>query len=88
MKERKIYGILELPEDYSRKIGRNEQAVVPMYCDMSLLLRYKSILLATTDVSLELGSDIRTKKIDYSPVALLSTAMGSTVNTESFSSVM
>lgn len=84
MKERKIYGILELPEDYSRKIGRNEQAVVPMYCDMSLLLRYKSILLATTDVSLELGSDIRTKKIDYSPVALLSTAMGSTVNTESF----
>ncbi len=84
MKERKVYGIMELPHDYSRKIGRNEQAVVPIYCDMSLLLRYKSILLATTDVSLQLGSDIRTKKIDYSPVALLSTAVGSTVNTESF----
>ena len=84
MKERKVYGIMKIPADYSRKIGRNEQAVVPIYCDMSLLLRYKSILLSTTDVSLQLGSDIRTKKIDYSPAALLSTAVGETVDTESF----
>lgn len=84
MKERKVYGILEVPHDYSRCIGRNEQAVVPVYCDMSLLLRYKSILLSTTDVSLQLGSDIRTTAIDYSPVAILSGAASSSVDTESF----
>ncbi len=84
MKERKVYGILEIPHDYSARIGRHEQAVVPVYCDMSLLLRYKSILLATTDVQLQLGDEIRTTAIDYSPAALLSDSFGTPVSTDSF----
>lgn len=84
MKERKVYGILVIPEDYAKKIGRKEQAVLPLYCDMSLLLRYRSVLFAMTDIQLQLGADIRTNTINNSPAAFVSSAMGNTVDTESF----
>lgn len=84
MKERKVYGILEIPHDYANRIGRAEQAVLPLYCDMSLLLRYRSILFAMTDIQLALGADIRTNTINGSPVAFPAQAVGATVDTESF----
>lgn len=43
--------IIEIPSDYDKCIGRGEQAVVPFYCDMSLLLRYRSILMSITTFS-------------------------------------
>lgn len=84
LQERNAYGILVIPEDYARRIGRNEQAVLPMYCDMSLMIRYRSILFAMTDVALQLGSDIRTNTINESPVAVMSESVSSSVNTQSF----
>lgn len=86
MKERKVYGILEIPEDYARRIGRNEQAVMQLYCDMSLLLRYRQILFAITDLSLQLGSDIRAELLDPTPaVSVLSSAGdNAVVDTQSF----
>lgn len=84
MKERKVYGIVEIPEDYARRIGRGEQAVIPFYCDMSLLLRYRSILFAMTDIQLQLGGDIRTSAIDTSPIAFPAQGMGATVGTDAF----
>lgn len=84
MKERKCYGILVIPEDYARRLGRNEQAVLPIYCDMSLMLRYRSIMFAMTDISLQLGSDIRTEDINDSPVAFMADAVGTTVGTDAF----
>ncbi len=56
--------IIEIPRDYDQKIGRGDQAVIPFYCDMSLLLRYRNILLAMSDVQLQLGNDIRAELID------------------------
>lgn len=82
MKERSVYAIVEIPADFSRRIGRMEQAVMPVYCDMSLLFRYRSVLLAVTDIQLELGADLRTRTIDESPVAVVSGAMGETVGNE------
>lgn len=58
------YGILEIPADYSRRIGRREQAVVVFYSDMSLLLRYRTLLLALTDLQLALGDEVRTEITD------------------------
>lgn len=68
-KERKVYSILVVPEDYARNIGRNKQTVLPFYCDMSLLLRYRNILFSMTDIQLQLGADIRTEAIDLTPAA-------------------
>ena len=59
-----VYGILEIPSDYARRIGRQEQGVVTFYCEMSLLLRYRTCLTALTDVRLAAGADIRQQTLD------------------------
>lgn len=62
--EHQVYGILEIPEDYAKKIGRGEQGVVTFYAEMSLLLRYRTFMSALTDVQLACGADIRQQTID------------------------
>ncbi|MBD5242009.1 MAG: ABC transporter permease [Barnesiella sp.] len=62
--EKKVFGILEIPADYAKKIGRGEQTQVTYYADMSLLLRYRAALGALTDVQLSLGENIRGETID------------------------
>ncbi|MDE5744937.1 MAG: ABC transporter permease [Paramuribaculum sp.] len=62
--EKKVFGVLEIPADYAKKIGRGEQTQVTYYADMSLLLRYRAALGALTDVQLSLGDNIRGETID------------------------
>lgn len=64
MNDHKVYGILEIPEGFERKVGRQEQADAIMYCDMTLLLRYRGFLVAATNVMQELGSEITLERID------------------------
>lgn len=61
--EKACYGIMVIPEDYSRRLGRGEQAVVPFYSEMSLLLRYRGFISALTDLQIQLGADIRTETL-------------------------
>ncbi|MBQ8773244.1 MAG: ABC transporter permease [Muribaculaceae bacterium] len=48
------YGIIEIPSSYSKSLnsGSGSQATIPYYCDMSLMLRYREILLSITNVIL------------------------------------
>lgn len=62
--EREAFAILEIPEGFGKAIGREEQANAVMFCDMSLLLRYRGFLVAATNVSQALGSEITTQRID------------------------
>lgn len=64
MDSHKCYGIIEIPEGFGRAIGRDEQAEAVMYCDMSLLLRYRGLLVAATDVTQEMGAKVRTADIN------------------------
>lgn len=64
MNSHEVYGILEIPEGFNRKIGREEEANAVMYCEMSLLLRYKAILVGATNVMLDMGAQITTERID------------------------
>lgn len=57
--QKACYGILVIPEDYEKNIGRGEQSSVIFYSDMSLLIRYRGFLSAMTDLSLATGSKIR-----------------------------
>ncbi|MCM1022387.1 MAG: ABC transporter permease [Muribaculum sp.] len=83
--ERKVYAIVEIPADYARRIGRHEQAVVPVYCDMGLMIRYRNMLFSLTDVTLQLGAELRTQTIDNINGAwLVSGAAQTGVSTESF----
>ncbi len=75
MAEGKVFGIMQIPGDYSKCIGRGEQAHVKFYADMSLLLRYRTFVSALTDLQLEVISDITGERI--SSVGLESLAAGS-----------
>ena len=66
------FGILEIPEDYSRRLGRGEQAVATFYCDMSLLLRYRTFISALADLQLAIGAEIQAAEL--SQVAMVSSA--------------
>ena len=57
--EKKAYGILFFPPDYSKDLHEGRQTTVSLYCDMSALLFYKAFLLATTEVSLDMGKELR-----------------------------
>ena len=53
--EKKAYGILLFPPD----LHEGRQTTVSLYCDMSALLFYKAFLLAATEVSLDMGKELR-----------------------------
>ena len=63
MAEKACYAVARFPHDFSQKVGRNEVATVEVYCDMSLLLRYKSVLVAVTAVAREMGQSIQVERI-------------------------
>lgn len=64
MDSHECFAILEIPEGFERSIGRKEQAEAVMYCDMSLLLRYRGFLMASTDIAQEMGAEITRQRIN------------------------
>ena len=58
------YAILEIPEGFGKRIKNNEQGEAVLYCEMSLLLRYRSLLVASTNVAQSMGAEILSQKID------------------------
>lgn len=64
MNNGECYAILEIPEGFERKIGRGETGNAVMFCEMSLLLRYKALLVATTNVMEEMGAELMAENIN------------------------
>lgn len=62
LKGRKAYGIIYIPAHFSDDIARGKQTQVSLYCDMSGLLYYKSLLNTNTNVSLEMNADIKMER--------------------------
>lgn len=70
MDSHECYAILEIPEGFGRNIGRLETANAVMYCEMSLLLRYRGFLVAATNVALDMGAEITEERItEIAPLA-------------------
>lgn len=59
---RKAYGLIYIPSEFSKDIASMQQTHVKLFCDMSGLLYYKSILIANTAVSLEMNDDIKIQR--------------------------
>lgn len=66
MNSHECYGILEIPEGFEKKVGRGESSPAVLYSEMSLLLRYRGFLVATTNVAQAMGSEILTEKLNES----------------------
>ena len=62
LKDRKAYGIIYIPESFSSDIASGKQTQVNLFCDMSGLLYYKSLLLANTAVSLDMNAEIKMER--------------------------
>ena len=52
----KAYGIIYIPHDFDKDLGRHTQAHISVYCDMSYMLAYKAIFQTATAVSSAMGS--------------------------------
>ncbi len=62
MKAHKAYGIIYIPSHFNDDIVQGKQTQVSIYCDMSGLLYYKSMLLVNTAVSLEMNKEIKIER--------------------------
>lgn len=70
MDSHKCFAILEIPSGMERKVGNAETAPAVMYADMTLLLRYRGFLVASTDVMMDMGSEILMQDInEVAPLA-------------------
>lgn len=91
LKNRKAYGIIYVPSHFSDDIHSGRQTQISLFCDMSGLLYYKSLLTANTNVSLEMNADIKMERsanttdrqdeitaypIEYEDVALFNPTSG------------
>lgn len=59
VKEGRVYGIIYIPEDFSKELAAGKQAHVSLFCDMSGMLYYKALLMSATNASLEINRQIK-----------------------------
>lgn len=57
------FAIIKIPYDYGKNIGRGEPAHVEMFFDMSLLLRYRTLLSAMTDLQVDMINNLTGERI-------------------------
>lgn len=62
LKRQEVYGILRIPSTFTRDLWQSEQTHIGLYCDMCSMLYYKNLLLAATNVSLEMNKDIKVER--------------------------
>ena len=55
-----VKGVYLIPTDFATRVNRMEQAVVSVYCDMSLMLTYKAIYQTAVAVTQSMGAEIQT----------------------------
>ncbi len=53
-----VFGIMYIPRRYATDIGNGVKTNVEFYCDMSLLLRYRTLVAALTDLQIELAGEM------------------------------
>lgn len=75
---RECYGIVRIPSEFHQNLMTGQQTHVQAYCDMSGMLYYKAILIANTEVSLDMNSEIKVAQSGANPVAMASGIAGGT----------
>ena len=76
-----VFGIMYIPSDYGTQVVRGEQANVSFYSNVALLLRYRALAFALTDLQMHLASEITQAKISNYGLESLSSG-GMPINTD------
>ena len=64
MHRKDCYGILHVPRDFAQSVTRGEQGHISLYCDMSVMMRYKAMFTALTNVTQAMGNERLAAKIE------------------------
>jgi ABC-2 type transport system permease protein len=59
----KVHGVIFIPNDFSRNINTGQKATLPVYCDMSSFLYYRTVLQGANHVVLDLNKTIQIKRL-------------------------
>lgn len=62
VRRREAYGIVYIPESFTADLAAGRQTHVSAFADMSGLLYYKAVLLANTNVSLDMNAEIKVER--------------------------
>lgn len=81
MADGQVFAIMEIPSDYADHISDGTQATVPMYFDMTLLIRYRALLSAMTDLQIKVTGDVTAARVQTLGASSLGISMP--VNSES-----
>lgn len=57
MARKECYGVIYVPRDFGQSVARGEQGHVSLYCDMSVMMRYKAMFTALTNVTQGMGNE-------------------------------
>lgn len=77
MCEKKCYGVVHFDKGFGRKIHHGEQAHVEAYCDMGVMIRYKQVLSAVTNVQMAMNAQLQHRLLDVVPVSMSSGSLES-----------
>ncbi len=62
--DKKVHGIVYIPNDFNEKLNSREQATVAVYCDMSSFLYYRAMIQSTNFVTLDMGKEIQVERLN------------------------
>ena len=74
MRRKECYSIVHIPRDFSSSVSRGTQGHVSVYSDMGLMLRYKNMLMAITEVTQSMGARVQENvlaPVSYGGVGLI-----------------
>ena len=61
---KRCYGILHVPRDFGQSVTRGEQGHILLYCDMSVMMRYKALFTALNNVTQTMGNERLAAKVE------------------------
>ena len=67
---KKCYGVVRFTSGFGQKIHHGEQAHVEAYCDMGVMIRYKQILSAVTNVQMATNAHLQHQLLSVVPVSM------------------
>ena len=63
LNKKDAYAIVHFPSEFSKEVNSGRQGHVVAYCDMSVLMRYKQVLSAMSNVQQHMCAQLQTQKV-------------------------
>ena len=73
MHRKECYGILYIPHEFGQSVGRGDQGHLSLYCDMSVMMRYKAMFTTLSNVTQAMGNERMAMRVE--PVVSMSGAI-------------